>query len=26
VETGHFMAVETPELFAQHVIPFLKGV
>jgi 3-oxoadipate enol-lactonase len=25
VETGHFMAVETPELFAQHVIPFLKG-
>jgi 3-oxoadipate enol-lactonase len=25
VETGHFMAVETPELFAQHIIPFLKG-
>ncbi|MBI4083508.1 MAG: alpha/beta fold hydrolase [Candidatus Lambdaproteobacteria bacterium] len=25
VASGHFMAVETPELFVQHVLPFLKG-
>lgn len=25
VETGHFMAVETPELFVKHVVPFFKG-
>jgi 3-oxoadipate enol-lactonase len=25
VETGHFMAVETPDLFVKHVLPFLKG-
>lgn len=25
VESGHFMAVETPELFVKHVVPFFKG-
>lgn len=24
VKTGHFMAVQTPELFIQHVLPFLR--
>ncbi len=24
-DTGHFMPVETPELFAQHAIPFFRG-
>ncbi len=25
VESGHFMAAETPDLFARHVVPFLRG-
>ena len=25
LETGHFMAVQTPELFLETVIPFLQG-
>ena len=25
VDSGHFMAVQTPDLFADHVVPFLRG-
>lgn len=25
IETGHFSAVETPELFAEYVVPFLRN-
>lgn len=25
VDSGHFMAVQTPELFVQHVLPFLRA-
>ena len=24
-DTGHFMNVETPQLFAETIVPFLKG-
>ena len=25
-ESSHFLAVQTPDLFAQHVVPFLRGL
>lgn len=25
VDAGHFMAVQSPDLFVQHVVPFLRG-
>lgn len=25
IDSGHFMAVQTPELFLRHVLPFLRG-